>query len=342
MRKILRFLSNLIPFPQLRRNVRKNFELVFVVTEEDGLRIEKCDEYINVFKDNDCIRISLGHEIYIYDLKHNFHLYHSAVESKKWKGYNLVDYRKGLFHKIKGYDLHKIVLPSFTESTGVIKQYIEFAQLNQDSVVLDLGSYSGLTAILFDLAISKQNKNAKGKVITIDADLQNEEFIRANLNKYKEKTGRSIDFLSAAVWSEDGEIEFACEGHMASSVYHVNLNRGNINKIPSIKLSSIAKKYNLEKIDFVKCDIEGAEMEIFKDSEFFEKYSPKIILEPHYIDCLDISTDETVINQLEQYGYTCKKVHQDGFDLPLLECICKKENPNIFSKNKNEIQKDTK
>lgn len=323
MRKILKFLCNLIPFSHLRRELRKNIEPV-ATWEENGLKIEKWEKHINVFKDDDCIRISLGHEIYIYDLKHDFYLYHSAVESKKWRGYNLVDYSKESMHKVKGYDLHKIWLPSFTEPLSAVKQYIDFAQLNENSVVLDLGSYCGLSAILFDQAISKQNKKAKGRVITVDADLRSKNCIIKNLEAYKRKTKRRIDFLLSAVWSEDGEIEFASEGHLAASVYNIKRNRGTVIKVPTITLSSIAKKYNLEKIDFIKCDIEGAEIEIFKDKEFFKNFSPKIILETHYMDDDVTLTEEIVIKQLADYGYICKRVHQEGFELPLLECVCEK------------------
>lgn len=317
MEKIIKLLCNLVPIPKLRRCLRKKLE--WECWGEDGLSIEKRN-CIYVFKGNDCIKIPLELEVYIYDLKKDFYLYHSAVESKKWKGYNLVDYSKGLSHKVIGYDLHEVVLPSFTEPINAIKQYIEFAQINENSVILDLGSYSGLTAILFDLAISEHNKDAKGRVITVDADLNNKKYILKNLKKYKKKTKRHIDFLPAAVWHEDGELEFASEGHMAASIYHVNMHRGKVIKVPSMKLSSIAKKYNLKKIDFIKCDIEGAEREIFKDAEFFKKYSPKIILETHYMEDEITLTNEIVINDLTKYNYKCKIVHQDGFSLPLLEC----------------------
>lgn len=88
-------------------------------------------------------------------------------------------------------------------------------------------------------------------------------------------------------------------------------------------LSTLAKKYNLEKVDFIKCDIEGGEMKVFKDKEFFKKYSPKIIIETHYLHDYTEMTTPIVKNLLDKIGYSYKEVQQDGFDLPLLECVPK-------------------
>ena len=79
------------------------------------------------------------------------------------------------------------------------------------------------------------------------------------------------------------------------------------------------KQYNLQKVDFIKCDIEGAEKYIFNDSKFFEKYSPKILVESHYIG--KSLTVNSVRETLEKYGYCCNITEQNGFDFPLIECI---------------------
>ena len=59
-----------------------------------------------------------------------------------------------------------------------------------------------------------------------------------------------------------------------------------------------------EKVDFIKCDVEGAECSIWDDKEFFNKFRPKIVIEPHLIDG-KMTTDDCV-SQLKNYGYECK------------------------------------
>lgn len=290
----------------------------------DGeLLVEEKYDVINVYQGKRCIRIPKELKVYIYDLKNDFDFYFSAVESKKENKYQIVDFTRNKIHKVKNFNLHKIMLPSLTEPISPLLQYVDFAKLNNFSVVIDLGAYCGLAGILFDREISKNNKNARGFVISVEADPKNQKSIEYNFNQYYKKTGRKINYIQAAIWKEDGEIAFASEGYMASSVNHIGYqNRGNDIKIPAVKLSTIAKNFKLKKVDFIKCDIEGAEVEIFKDKEFFELYSPKILIECHYTDLEQThSVIPEVKSILESYNYECKEVKQDGFDLPLLECV---------------------
>src|SRR3546814_6467149 len=52
-------------------------------------------------------------------------------------------------------------------------------------------------------------------------------------------------------------------------------------KVPSYTLSTIAKRTGLSKVDFIKCDVEGAEAVIFEDSAFFDRYRPRIVAQVH-------------------------------------------------------------
>jgi FkbM family methyltransferase len=50
-------------------------------------------------------------------------------------------------------------------------------------------------------------------------------------------------------------------GSSAASI--VGNNRGLVSKVASFTLSSIANKFKLQRVDFIKCDVEGAEKVIF-------------------------------------------------------------------------------
>ena len=228
-------------------------------------------------------------------------------------------------HDVIGYNLHQVMVPSIMEPVDAVKQYINFFNLNEDSVVLDLGSYSGLTAILFDKEICKNNPNASGKVITVEADKMNLKAVKHNISSYFLKTERNIEIFFGAIWNKDGELDFSSEGALGSAAIDVlNSCRGKMETVPSYKLSTIANKLSLKKVDCIKCDIEGAEGYMVEDKEFFEKYKPRIIMELH-----EVSGDKLfnkVKNNLEKHGYSVKKVVQeDGFTFPLVECLFNKE-----------------
>lgn len=159
-----------------------------------------------------------------------------------------------------------------------------------------------------------------GGVITVEADISNIPHIQYNLEQYKQYSGRTIPLIHSAMWSNDGYVEFASEGHLASSVNNLFLKRGMTTRIPSLTLSSLAQQYQLSHVDFIKCDIEGAEIEVMKDAHFFEQYSPRILIEAHYLSSLKTMATDIVIEQLSQYGYTCTLCKQEGFALPLIYC----------------------
>lgn len=279
---------------------------------QNNLKVVDDGIVINIFRGKECVRLSQKHKISVHDIVDFFDYYFNSVEPEIVDGYKLVDFSQKKLQKVRDFDLHEIKFPAFAEPVSTTKKYMYFADLKEDSVVLDLGAYSGLTSILFDMEISKNNKNAKGKVIAVEADLYNKECIEANLKLYKEKTGRDIEFLFGAVWNEDGEIAFSNEENMSSAVVNVvGDKRAFVSKIQSYKLSTIAKKYNLKKVDFIKCDIEGAESVVFQDAEFFAKYNPKIIIGDHKVDNFTVPASIYFIKDLLKWGYKDVETIQD-------------------------------
>lgn len=289
---------------------------------KNRLLVKDFNDYLDIFSGYKCIRIEKKHSIYLNDILYFFDYYFNSVYPEKESIYDVIDYSSPKTHKVIGFSLFDIHLPSFSEPMSTTNLYLDFANLNADSIVIDLGAYSGLTSIIFDMDITKQNPNAQGKVIAVDPDIKNTESIEYNLEQYKKITGREISYLYAACTKEDGPVEFSAEGNMGASITRtVGRNRGLLTMVPGYTLSSIAQLYNLKTIDFIKCDIEGTEAEIFDDYRFFEEFSPRFIVEPHYYRHSTILTTDTVIEKLSYYGYKCKVIPQCGSEFPLIECV---------------------
>ncbi|OYX72147.1 MAG: hypothetical protein B7Y95_11345 [Rhizobiales bacterium 32-66-11] len=203
--------------------------------------------------------------------------------------------------------------PAVAEPIVTTGQYIDFAGLKAGDVVIDLGAYSGLTCVLFDQAIP-----SGGRVIAVEADQQNILACERNFDLYSKFTGRKIDLVKAAIWKHDRGISFSSEGSMGSSATSiVGTGRGRMIEVPSLTLSQLAERQNLERVDFIKCDIEGAETEIFDCPEFFAKYSPKIMIECHDVNGLTAPACEKTLGK---FGYKCVLIEQRGYPLPLLTC----------------------
>jgi len=288
--------------------------IIRYVAYSKGIKTHGNKERIDFIMGDKIIRVNRKHLIYSLDIINSFDYYHSAVVPIGYNGFKLVDYSTQRYHDVIGYDKHPIFFPSFSEPVITTEQYLEFSKIKPNSIVLDLGAYAGLTSILF-----KEIVGPNGKVIAVDADEQNITAQKINFSLYKKITGNTILTLNGAVWIHENGLEFSTEGNMGSSaVSVVGKYRGILKTVPSFTLTSIAKKFELKNIDFIKCDVEGAESVIFEDHKFFELFKPRIIIETHIVN--NIETTGKVIEDLEKYGYRFKKIHQTGVTLPLLEC----------------------
>ena len=276
-----------------------------------GLDVAFSANSIDVFDSRRRVRIARAHAIYLNDVIGNFAYFHEAVHPD---ASGLVDYSGPRLHQVAGFDLHPVWFPSLAEPVATTEQYLDFANLSEGGVAIDLGAYSGLTSIMF-----RQLCGDSGRVVAVDADAGNLEAIRKNLALYEGKTGRRIDLLEGAVWTHNRGISFSCEGCMGSSATDIVGDRmGVAELVPSFTLNDIADRYGLDRVDFIKCDIEGAEAVIFADDAFFARFKPRIIVEVHPVD--GGLTDRAVMDVLGRYGYRFAMVQQAGDSFPLLEC----------------------
>lgn len=282
---------------------------------DDKIKIEVYEKTYKsidiVTNDNRCMRISHEHMIYLDEMTGSFEFYYASVKPVIKNGWALVDYSTPRFHEVIGYDLHPVMIPSFTEPAYSLQQYLDFAKLKGDEVVLDLGAYSGLSSIFFS--------NKCKRVIAVEADPINIACAQTNFSYYNRLTKKNnIELLLGAVWEHNNGIEFSVEGTLGSAaVAHLG-KRAQTKVVKSYTLSTITDMYKLKRVDFIKCDVEGAEAVIFKDLDFFKRFKPKMIIEAHEIGGNSV-LHECVV-QLSALGYRTKVAQQTNFYLPLIEC----------------------
>ena len=280
-----------------------------------SLRLRVQNDCIEVSKGNQTIRLSNAHQFYLPTLFKEFDYFYSAVEPEDIGGKKVVDFSVPKLHQVRGFSDQPIQFPSLPEPVETANQYLHLGKLAPGDVVIDLGAYSGLTSILFDREVGPA-----GRVVAVDADPGNIGCIELNLAAYEQRTGRSVSLLNAAVWKEEGEISFSAEGNMGSSASEiVGTWRGNSITVPAVTLDTVADTYGLTRVDFIKCDIEGAEAVIFDRPQFFKRFRPRLVIEVHKVE--GKLTTAQCQAALGQFGYKFREVPQHGSDLPLLECL---------------------
>lgn len=318
-RKLKKLIKAALPEPLLTQILTKRRDKDLKAhAEKEGIICLTTPVYFDIIKGERVIRLSRQHWFYGYDIINSFDYYFDAVRPVKVNGAELVDYSTPRYHDVNGFNLMPVFFPAFSEPILTTQQYLDFANLQAGDVAIDLGAYSGLTSIIFKELVGKA-----GKVVAMDADRKNLEAIERNLGLYKKLTGNEIEKVFGAIWNHCDGLSFSSEGNMGSSATEiVGKSRGDNSLIESYTLSKLAEVFELDRIDFIKCDVEGAEGVIFEDVGFFEKYRPRIIIETHLVDGKE-TTDKCVAD-LSRCDYDCKRIEQHGVSLPLIECYPKK------------------
>lgn len=284
------------------------------------MNIKYANDNIYVINNDKIIILHKNMSIYTNDMINNFDYYFDSVKPEIHNNFlddsgtfYINDYSQQKEHKVIGFELFNIYFSSLPEPVCSTFQYLEFADLQPGNTVLDLGAYSALSSIIF----AEKVKN-DGLVIAVEADPINLESCKKNIEKYSNLVKyNNIKLIHGAVWNKTGNMDFSTEGALGSSlVATLGCNRGKLHSVPCYKLSDLV--INIDQIDFIKCDIEGAEAYIFNDDLFFEKHKPKIIIEPHY--CGSSLNTNTCISHLKKYGYSFNIIEQTGVEIPLLEC----------------------
>jgi len=280
--------------------------------ESSGYTFFSSDRYLDIIDGLRIVRISQAHSFYVHDIIGSFDFFYSAVSPTQADNYSIVDYSQPRYHNVRGFDLFPVMMPSLCEPMETTNQYLEVAKLTKGMTVFDLGAYSGLTSIIFAEAVGES-----GKVVAVEADTLNLKCIQKNVKRYASLKKSCIKTVEGAVWKDSQGIEFSDEGNMGSSaVSIVGPSRAKTRTVKTFTLNDIARIAAVDRVDFIKCYIEGAEYYIFEDKDFFSKFRPRILVETH--NYKGEFTSDKVASTLGGYGYHCEQIEQLGMEYPLL------------------------
>jgi FkbM family methyltransferase len=97
------------------------------------------------------------------------------------------------------------------------------------------------------------------------------------------KKHNNIVVVEKALWQKEDIIEFFESGSVASSVFHENKNSKKIS-IKATSLDSFVENTNLKRLNFIKMDIEGAEVEALEGAvKTISKFKPNFAIASYHI-----------------------------------------------------------
>jgi FkbM family methyltransferase len=155
--------------------------------------------------------------------------------------------------------------------------------------VVDCGANIGCASVYF------LNRYPKARVVAVEADAGNSEVCRKNLEPY----GERAKVIHGAIWprSEPLTVERGEGEEWSFSVRPCR--EGEPGEIEGVSLADLAREAPDGRIDLLKIDIEGAELELFSaDVEPWLSRTKALVIELHGADCHD-----TVLGTLRRHRF---------------------------------------
>mgnify|MGYP005820063657 CR=1 FL=1 len=179
------------------------------------------------------------------------------------------------------YETHYEDLTFFTNEplytiTPDFDNYQHFYKVKPGDSVIDGGANVGVLSLLFSKKVQDQ-----GHVYCFEPDNYNIEKLNSNFTLNDHFGNFSIH--SELMWNEETEINFQESGTVASSALWFSGTDAIVKK-KTTTLDAWDKRYQIQRLDFIKMDIEGAEIKAIEDCKaIIEKYKPNFAIASYHI-----------------------------------------------------------
>lgn len=184
------------------------------------------------------------------------------------------------------------------KGTFILNKYQHFPVIvNQGNIIIDCGANIGITSILFAKKAGKY-----GKVIAVEPESSNFEILLKTINLNQNNLAEIIP-IKAAIYKKEDKLELCITKRPGShflSLYNNERSDKLIFKKENVvakTIDSLVKELNLCKVDFIKMDIEGAEIDaLLGAKETISKFKPKLAICTYHRP-----SDSAVIKDILEY-----------------------------------------
>ncbi|MEN8221096.1 MAG: FkbM family methyltransferase [Pseudomonadota bacterium] len=168
----------------------------------------------------------------------------------------------------------------------------------EPKVIIDAGANIGMTSIFY----AAQYPNAK--IIALECESSNFAILKKNVALYQ-----NIMPLKKALWNKNTYLNIF-DPHTYGNVTFQTREIGSTESIvdtqvESITVNEIMRQHNLEYVDILKVDIEGAEMEVFSVANTWIGNIGVIVIELH--DRFKPGCSEAFYNATKQFEFEVRK-----------------------------------
>lgn len=196
--------------------------------------------------------------VYLHDLVPYFDLYFSQVMPSRAHGFEYVDFSESNVQTLIDTGL-EFAFSSVAEGSIAFSSYIYGVRPKEGDIVLDAGAYCGVSTYFFSKLVGP-----KGRVVALEPD---ETSYRCLLQNIERHGLTNVVPIRAALSGGIGKVTFNSEGALGSAISSIQARPDSSSHlvVDTLGISDILKSIGAPKFDYVKMDIEGAEIEALQD-----------------------------------------------------------------------------
>jgi FkbM family methyltransferase len=190
-----------------------------------------------------------------------------------------------------------------------IQEIYKFESETEDPLIIDCGANWGLSIIYF------KKLYPKAHIVAFEADKKIFGILKSNIEEFQFS---DVQLLNKAVWTNDAEIEFSCEGSLGGSITSLGMNSKDRIKIQAFRLKSLLEK---NEVYFLKIEIEGAEYDVLTDCKDHLNKVKILFVEYHSLYKKNQKLDE-ILSILKMAGFkyyikeAANKLNKPFIDVP--------------------------
>lgn len=177
----------------------------------------------------------------------------------------------------------------------ILKIYEKRYRVQKGDIVVDAGACFGMNTLKFSKAAGKE-----GKVVSIEPNESNLIDIRRIIRLHRLK---NVVVIPKALWNKKSEMKFYCHSSPGS---HSLVDKRNVKEIVEIRVDTmddILKDLKIDKVDFIKMDIEGAEIEALEGAKETLRNNDVKLAIASYHKINGQPTYKTIIPMMEKIGF---------------------------------------
>ncbi|KEI97157.1 hypothetical protein N494_12900 [Clostridium botulinum A2B7 92] len=202
--------------------------------------------------------------------------------------------------------------------------YSKYFPFYKKATILDIGAHKGYFTLF-----SYFNTNKDSKIISLEPDRKNFNVLKSNCNG-NNLNERNVMLINSGVYSKSGNLDLFISNSYNNSIFNSEKNdlSSNIKEsITVISLKDLLNMHNINKVDFMKMDCEGAEYPTLFETDANTLSKIKVIsLEFHDLKDVNYNGNE-LIKFMENNGYKIVeyKYEPTNMNLNFGKIICLRE-----------------